>query len=250
MIKLISIIVIWMIVGAISIHAADDEKSQTIGLDSESSERAQWVFTPFGDERDPLYNVEELALVEVELREYIKSKDEKANDQDAETLEAEPSLADLPDDAHELDIALAKSREHGSKAEQSLLELEYENTIREAQKGLDELEKVVKYAKHPKYHKVKAQKELLHGFLKNSQEAQLNQLAEERFNGLNLQVQGIMWSADKKSLAIISGRHVYVQDKIGEGDDKVTIVNIDPNRVDFMINYKRRRFEFKRIIGE
>ena len=88
----------------------------------------------------------------------------------------------------------------------------------------------------------------MNGFRSTAREAKLNEEAEDKFNALKLEVQGIMWSADQRSLAIISGEAFHVQDKIGDGDDAVTIVNIDPNRVDFMINHARKRFEFKRYI--
>lgn len=67
--------------------------------------------------------------------------------------------------------------------------------------------------------------------------------ARAQFEALGLRVEGIMWSADQPSLAIISDEPVArgVNDRV-----KGTVIkNIDQNRVDFMYSYRQRRFHFQ-----
>ena len=143
-------------------------------------------------------------------------------------------------------MALEKARYYADRAEFELLNGNWVVAIAESESGL----KILKTAEiAPQFkEQINTLNLLLNGFRTTANDAQLNEAAEAKFNALKLEVQGSMWSADKRSLAIISGEAYFVQDKIGDENDAVTIVNIDPNRVDFMINHQRKRFEFKRYI--
>lgn len=227
------------------LHAAekqpplDDRKITKEMLDNKEA----FVFKP-RERRDPLYSVLEEVKVKHEIDEAIRQ--EKAEQEgEAGNTEKEPDIKYVPDDDPILD-ALNKARHFADRSQVELLNGNWDLAIAEAESGLKELKTLPASEKHANAIQVETVR--LNGFRQTARDAALNQEAEDKFNALKLQVQGIMWSADQRSLAIISGEAYYVQDKIGDGKNAVTIVNIDPNRVDFMINHVQRNFEFKRYI--
>lgn len=195
--------------------------------------------------RDPFYSVVETLKAEQKIKE-IKEGVPKDGGNNPSEENGPSGLPVAAADAHPTEAALEKARYYADRAEFELLNGKWAISITESEAGL----KVLKTAEvAPQFkEQINTLNLLLNGFRTTAKDAQLNEAAEAKFNALRLEVQGIMWSADKRSLAIISGEAYFVQDKIGDENDAVTIVNIDPNRVDFMINHQRKRFEFKRYI--
>ncbi len=204
-----------------------------------------FVFERKDQRRDPLYSVVEVLKAEQAIKEYEADK-ANGGDTDVPDEQGPSNLPVAAEDAHPTEAALVKARYYADRAEFELLNGKWAIAISESEAGL----KILKTAEiAPQFkEQINTLNLLLNGFRTTAKDAQLNEAAEAKFNALKLEVQGIMWSADKRSLAIISGEAYFVQDKIGDENDAVTIVNIDPNRVDFMINHQRKRFEFKRYI--
>ena len=80
-----------------------------------------------------------------------------------------------------------------------------------------------------------------------AEEAKIFEEAQQKFDALGLQVEGVLWSPSG-SLAVISGepRARAINERVKD----CVIINIDTNRVDFLFHYNRRRFEFQRYVGE
>lgn len=74
------------------------------------------------------------------------------------------------------------------------------------------------------------------------EEAKIRDDAQAAFEGLKIQVLGVLWSQDGMRLAIIQGenRALAVNDRVKD----CPVINIDQDRVDFRFVYGRRRFEF------
>ena len=89
---------------------------------------------------------------------------------------------------------------------------------------------------------------LIINYRHQAEEKKIYEEAREQFMALGLSVQGIIWSADQASLAIIDGEASAraVNDRVKD----CVIVNIDTNRVDFMFPYRRRKFHFQRYIDD
>lgn len=87
--------------------------------------------------------------------------------------------------------------------------------------------------------------QLIRGYRVQAEEKKIYEEARAQFESLGLRIEGIIWSAepDQESLAIISGEPVArgVDERVRD----TVIVNIDPNRVDFMFPYRRREFHFQ-----
>ena len=220
--------------------AADVDK------DVEQENLSKFVFKK-SDNKDPFYSAIDIELAKFEIEEAIrKDKADRDKDEDGDNGNKEKQFVEPVEGANEAETALAKARHYAERSQTELLQGNWELAIKEAEEGLEILKTAPTSSKYAEAMKIESLR--LNGFRSTAREAKLNEEAEAKFNALKLEVQGIMWSADQRSLAIISGEAFHVQDKIGDGDDAVTIVNIDPNRVDFMINHARKRFEFKRYI--
>jgi hypothetical protein len=84
-------------------------------------------------------------------------------------------------------------------------------------------------------------------YFTQAEEAKTYEEAQQKFDALDLQIEGILWSPEG-SLAVING-----EPRALGRDERVkdcVILTIDTNRVDFLFIYKRRRFEFQRYVGE
>lgn len=81
-----------------------------------------------------------------------------------------------------------------------------------------------------------------------AEEAKTYEEAQAKFDALGLKVEGILWDAQKGSMAVIGGeaRALRLNDRVKD----CVIINIDTNRVDFLFHHNRRRFEFQRFVGE
>lgn len=224
--------------------AESDEGEQQSSQDASVTE---FVFKRDPQRRDPFYSVLDVVEVQIQIKQFLEEQNEESTSKETGT-EFEGPIVPLPD--NKVKAALAKARNQAKRASLALLEGNWKVAVNSSDEGLQILQAAVTYEGADQFaREINSVVVQLNGFKSTAIDAQLNEEAEAKFNALELEVQGIMWSADKRSLAIISGEAFFVQDKIGDGDDSVTIVNIDPNRVDFMINHKRKRFEFKRYIN-
>jgi hypothetical protein len=76
-----------------------------------------------------------------------------------------------------------------------------------------------------------------------AEDRKLHEEAQAQFMALGLRLEGILWSAEEGSLALISGEPVARRI-----DDRVrgaVIKAIDRNRVDFVYPYRKRRYHFQ-----
>lgn len=76
------------------------------------------------------------------------------------------------------------------------------------------------------------------------------ELAKAEFDALNILIEGIIWSAEGDSLALINdeAKAVGVNDKVR--NDAAVVVSIDRNRVDFMVVQDATNFHFQRYIED
>ena len=79
--------------------------------------------------------------------------------------------------------------------------------------------------------------------LVTAEEKRIYEQAREHFEKLDLKIEGIIWSTDSPSLAIISGADGALG--VNERIKDCVIKNIDTNRVDFMFPFMQRRFHFQ-----
>ena len=77
-----------------------------------------------------------------------------------------------------------------------------------------------------------------------AEEKKICEDAKAQFESLDLRVEGIMWSGDANSLALLAGydRPFPVNGRDSQQD--WVIVNIDNSRVDFLYVYETRKFHF------
>ena len=241
-----SMITMFLSLSCLSFAFAAEAKADKKQVESEEAvDQSNFEFKPISG-RDPFFSVIDVQVAKHEIQEAIRKKDEGASEQSGSTTKEDPVFTEPVEGANEAENALAKARHFAERSQNELLQGNWELAIKESEEGLEVLKNAPVSSQYAEAMKIESLR--LNGFRSTAREAKLNQEAEEKFNALKLEVEGIMWSADQRSLAIISGEAFHVQDKIGDGDDAVTIVNIDPNRVDFMINHARKRFEFKRYI--
>lgn len=76
------------------------------------------------------------------------------------------------------------------------------------------------------------------------------EVAKAEFDALKIRVEGIIWSAEGDSLAIINNEpHALgLNDKVR--NEAAVVVSIDQNRVDFMVVKDTNTFHFQRYIGD
>ena len=124
----------------------------------------------------------------------------------------------------------------------------WEQAIAASEVRLEELAKLI--ARYPESEVLVNAQTLVRNYQAQAEEKKIYEEAKAQFEALNLRVEGIMWSGDANSLALLAGydRPFPVNGRDAQQD--WVIVNIDNSRVDFLFVYETRKFHFQRYIEE
>ena len=184
--------------------------------------------------RDVFYDLEDIYKAELALAASLEDKSEQ-------------DIGDIRQDFVEVDTADEAIRQAElllARTEKAIAARRWTEAMASADNGIALLARLDgEYAEESK---VRELLDKMTRYRVQAEDAKLYEEAKAEFAGLGLVVEGIMWSADQPSSAIISGELHSVQDRV----KNCLIVNIDTNRVDFMYTYKRRHYEFQSYIGE
>jgi hypothetical protein len=199
--------------------------------------RERWQFSPPPERRDIFFDLEKRLLAELKINQLRAERDAEAI---ADELGEDIKRAPITSKQDAIDRAEAIFAD----VQQDMANERWNEALKRSTNGIKILTAILKKQGHDeaiaKIIDKLARLQVL------AEEAKLLAEAKEEFAKLALEVEGILWSADERSLAIISGETYAEQDRV----KNILIVNIDVNRVDFMFTYKSRRFEFQRYIGD
>lgn len=210
------------------------DKTATETQPDSASKDATWVFRPPLKRRDIFYDLEEIYSAENALAASQRERNE-------------PTGSDIDQSFVEVDTIDEAIQQAGillQKTETAIGGRRWVEAMQTADNGIALLTRLSD--EQGRDQRVRDLLDRLTRYRVQAEDAKLYEEAKAEFTGLGLSVQGIMWSADQPSSAIISGEAHGLQDRV----KNCLIVNIDTNRVDFMYVYKRRQYEFQRYIGD
>lgn len=218
-----------------------------VGTVEGASKSREFTFQPpdLDDRRDIFYDVVATQRAKEQAAALRLKKEQQDADialtQDSGGKSIKITGPDLPQIEEKADEALREIQDH-------FIARKWEKVIKLCDKHLAELNKHIET--FPDSQHLKNVKQRIRNHKIQAEEKRRYELAKAEFDALGVVVEGIIWSAEGESLAIINDEPVAlgVNDKVR--NDAAVIVNIDSNRVDFMIVQDANTFHFQRYIGE
>lgn len=194
---------------------------------------------PLDERRDVFYNIVATLKAEEEVALLIKARTDAAGktvEPKVKTTTYEDSLAGIEEQTR---VILDEIREHMRRQE-------WQKVIELCKRHLDRLAEFRQ--QYPDSEPVKQAMKQIRDQQELAVEKLRYEMAKKEFDALGLVVEGIVWSAEGQSLAIINQeeRALTVNDKVRK--DRAVIVSIDRNRVDFMVVHDASTFHFQRYI--
>jgi hypothetical protein len=210
---------------------------------AEQVEGGGYTFSPpsLDERRDVFYNIVSVVKAETEVAALIKAKNDAAG-KTAEPKIKNTSYADtLAGIEEQTRVILDEIREH-------LRRQEWQKVIDLCNRHLEKLKTFQE--QYPDSEAIKLARKQIRDQLVLAEEKLRYEIAKKRFDSLGLVVEGIVWSAEGQSLAIINQEEkaLAVNEKVRK--DQAVIVSIDRNRVDFMVVHDASTFHFQRYIGD
>jgi hypothetical protein len=230
------------VAAAAEVEPAPPPKSD-VGVIAAQVESGEYTFTPpsLDERRDVFYNIVTVVKAETEVAALIKAKNDAAG-KTAEPKIKNTSYADtLAGIEEQTRVILDEIREH-------LRRQEWQKVIDLCNRHLEKLKTF--QDQYPDSEAIKQARKQIRDQLVLAEEKLRYEMAKKRFDSLGLVVEGIVWSAEGQSLAIINQeeRALAVNEKVRK--DQAVIVSIDRNRVDFMVVHDASTFHFQRYIGD
>ncbi|MDA3961862.1 MAG: hypothetical protein PF961_13820 [Planctomycetota bacterium] len=147
----------------------------------------------------------------------------------------------VPIDADDKGAAVEWAKQAVAEVETHIRNESWERAMDTAERHLNRLSAFLE--KFPREGALTESETMLRQYYVLAENKKLYEEARAQFEALGLRIEGIIWSAEQPSLAIISGEPVArgINDRVRG----TVIKNIDQNRVDFMYSYRQRRFHFQ-----
>ena len=151
-----------------------------------------------------------------------------------------------PKPENELQAAEQNAKQVLAQIKDSFNERQWDQVLRYIDRNYEEIR--LAQERFPDSKVLNSSLTLIKNYRLQAAEKKLYEEARAQFLALGLRVDGIIWSADQPSLAVIRGepKAVAINDRVKD----CVVVGIDTNRVDFMFPFRRRKFHFQRYIGD
>lgn len=224
--------------------AAESTGDETAAEDASVAEAGDAVLDADGDtprlsypsydqRRDVFLSMVEVRRAERELEDIRNEGDDLVDVPDAATT-APQADADPSD-------AVAWAEEAVEEVDAHLRNESWEQAMEVAQRHLERVRSFRQ--RFPDDPDLSRAENLLGQHYAVARDRKLYEEARAQFQALGLRIEGIIWSADEPSLAIISG-----EPRARAVDDRVrgtVITAIGQNRVDFLYTHRKRRYDFQ-----
>lgn len=214
---------------------AAEQAEQVLGKGAEDADAL--TFPTYDERRDVFYSLEQLLMAEKRRAEL-----------EAEDRAGDPTLAGPSTGPAKAPVETDNVRQAETYAKQAVSEVEafvrsesWERAMSTAERHLNRLRPMLEQFSDSE--PLARAQTMLQQYYVLAENKKFYEEARAQFEALGLRVEGIIWSADQPSLAIIKDEPVArgINDRV-----KGTVIkNIDQNRVDFMYSYRQRRFHFQ-----